>query len=186
MLMLKRSKSGEDSSPTSTKVPEMQIPQGITVRMDGQTIIVKGPQGEIKRSFPNGTSIKVDGSNVEVTKTPNKAIQGTTESLINNMLVGVQKGYLRNFKLIYAHFPITIEVKGSDVTIKNFLGEKQPRKTVLIGSTKIVAKGQSVTVSGPDKEAVGQTIGNLRTAMKIKDKDGRIFQDGIYDLPEGS
>ncbi len=74
----------------------------------------------------------------------------------------LSSGYTRNLKLLYAHFPITIEVKGSDVMVKNFLGEKQARKTVLIGTTKVLAKGQSVTVSGPDKEAVGQTIANLQ------------------------
>jgi len=157
----------------------MDIPQGVNVRMDGATIIVKGPQGEIKRSFPKGTTVKVNGNAVEVS-TPGKALQGTTEAVIRNMFDGVSKGYTKNLKLVYAHFPISIEVKGSDVAIKNFLGEKQARKTVLIGSTKVQVKGQAVTISGPDKEAVGQTLANIRNAMRIKDKDGRVFQDGIY------
>lgn len=157
----------------------MEIPQGVNVRVDGATVIVKGPQGEVKRAFPKGTAVKVNGNAVEVT-TKGKALQGTTEAIIGNMFEGASKGYARNLKLIYAHFPISIEVKGSDVTIKNFLGEKQPRKTVLIGSTKVQAKGQLVTISGPDKEAVGQTLANIRNAMRIRDKDGRVFQDGIY------
>jgi large subunit ribosomal protein L6 len=107
---------------------------------------------------------------------------GTSEAMVKNMIRGVSEGYTKNFKLLYAHFPITIESKGNDVTIKNFLGEKQPRKTKSIGATKIQTKGQTVTISGPDKEAVGQTIANLISAMRIRDKDGRIFQDGIYEL----
>ncbi|NYZ74456.1 50S ribosomal protein L6 [Candidatus Micrarchaeota archaeon] len=158
----------------------MDIPQGVNVRMDGATMIVKGPQGEVKRAFPKGTTIKVNGSAVEVSAS-DYAIKGTTEAIIRNMIDGAAKGYTKNLKLIYAHFPISIEVKGSDVAIKNFLGEKQARKTILIGSTKVQAKGQLVTISGPDKEAVGQTLANIRNAMKIKDKDGRVFQDGIYD-----
>jgi large subunit ribosomal protein L6 len=162
----------------------MEIPKGVTVRIDGHKVTVKGPQGETHKSFPKGVEVKTSGETVDISAS-NKALKGTVESVIRNMIRGASQGYTRNLKLLYAHFPVTVEVKGSDVTIKNFLGEKQPRKTVLIGNTKIVAKGQSVTVSGPDKEAVGQTIANLRTAMRIRDKDGRIFQDGIYDT-EGS
>jgi len=158
----------------------MKIPQGITVKIDGHRVTAKGPHGEVQKTFPKGTSVKAEGDSVEVV-CKDRALRGTLESILNGMLFGAANGYSRNMKLLYAHFPITIEVKGSDVTIKNFLGEKEPRRTVLIGSTKVVAKGQSVTISGPDKEAVGQTLANIRGAMRIKDKDGRIFQDGIYD-----
>ena len=66
-------------------------------------------------------------------------------------------------------------------TIKNFLGEKQPRKTTVIGEkTKVEVKGQVLTISGPDKDAVGQTASNIKQATKIKEKDSRVFQDGFY------
>ncbi len=158
----------------------MEIPQGINVRVDGRKVVVKGPQGEVQKTLAKGTSVKVSGSSLEV-ESADKAISGTSEALIRGMIEGASKGYTRNMKLLHAHFPISIEVKGSEITIKNFLGEKMPRKTVLVGNTKVQAKGQAVTISGPDKEAVGQTLANIRTAMRIKDKDGRVFQDGIYD-----
>jgi large subunit ribosomal protein L6 len=158
----------------------MDIPQGLNVRVEGYKIIVKGPAGEVHKNFPKGVQVKSEGGKIEVVS-GDRAIQGTLEAVINAMFLGASKGYTKNLKLLYAHFPITVEVKGNDITIKNFLGEKQPRKTVLVGSTKVQAKGQAVTVSGPDKEAVGQTIANMRIAMKIKDKDGRVFQDGLYD-----
>ena len=161
----------------------MDIPQGLNVRIEGHKITVKGPAGEVHRTFPKGVEVKSSGATVEVTAR-DRAVKGTFEALIAGMLKGAQNGYTRNLKLLYAHFPISVEVKGQDITIKNFLGEKQPRKTVLVGSTKVQAKGQAVTVSGPDKEAVGQTVANMRTAMKIKDKDGRVFQDGLYDAGE--
>ncbi len=159
----------------------MEIPQGISVRVDGHKVIVKGPQGEVQKTFPKGSKVKAEGNKVEI-ETRDRALQGTLESILSSMLKGASAGYTRNLKLLYAHFPITIEVKGADISVKNFLGEKQPRKTVLVGSTKVQAKGQSVVVSGPDKEAVGQTIANLRSAMRIRDKDGRVFQDGIYEV----
>lgn len=158
----------------------MEIPQGISVRVEGHKVIVKGPQGEVSKTFHKETKVTVSGNSVQI-KAADKAQGGTAESIIGSMLHGAANGYTHSLKLLYAHFPITVEVKGSEISIKNFLGEKQPRKTVLIGNTKVQAKGQSVTVSGPDKEAVGQTIANLRGAMRIKDKDGRVFQDGIYE-----
>ena len=159
----------------------MEIPDGVTVRMDGQNIVVKGPHGEVKRTLVRGVSAKVDGKSLTVA-CDNKAIAFTNESVLGSMLVGASQGYKKNLKFIYAHFPISLEVKGKDVMVKNFLGEKMARKTVLVGNTKVESKGQNVTISGPDKEAVGQTLANIRAAMRIRDRDARIFQDGIYEI----
>ena len=158
----------------------IEIPEGVMVQVDSNTVTAKGPGGEVRKTFKNAT-LKVNGKSIEVSAA-DKAFTNTVEAILSNMLRGAKDGYKKSMKLLYAHFPISIEVKGKEVTIKNFLGEKQPRKTVLIGNTKIEAKAQNVTISGPDKEAVGQTIANLRIAMKIKDKDSRVFQDGIYDI----
>lgn len=158
-----------------------EIPEGVTVQVEGQRLTVKGPQGEIQRSFPKVATLKAEGKNVEVSA-KDRALAGTLQSVVSSMIEGVSTGYKRNLKILYAHFPVSVEIKGKDILIKNFLGEKQPRKTKLVGDTKVDVKGQNVTVSGPDKEAVGQTIANLRTTMKIKAKDARVFQDGIYEV----
>lgn len=159
----------------------VEIPEGVTVQVEGQKLTAKGPQGEVRKDVPKNAAIKVEGKNVEVSA-KDEALKGTLESIVDSMLKGVSTGYKRDLKVLYAHFPVSIEVKGSDILIKNFLGEKQPRKTLVAGSTKVEVKGQNVTVSGPDKQAVGQTIANLKAAMKIKAKDARIFQDGIYEV----
>lgn len=161
----------------------MEIPQGVSILVEAHEIAVKGPKGEVRKPIPKRATVKVDGGKIAVSSS-DKALVGTVESIVRSMVHGVREGYTRNLKLLYAHFPISVEVKGRDVLVKNFLGEKMPRKTVLVGDTKIQAKGQSVTVSGPDKEAVGQTIANLRAAMRIRDKDGRVFQDGLYEAGE--
>jgi len=160
-----------------------EIPEGVTVRIEGRKVVAKGPAGEVQKTFSKDIGLKVEGNGFSVSGN-DLAFANTVEAIVANMVKGAKDGYRKNMKLIYAHFPITIEVKGKDVAIKNFLGEKQARKTVLVGSTKIEAKGQAVTISGPDKEAVGQTLANLRIAMRIKDKDSRVFQDGIYDAGE--
>jgi large subunit ribosomal protein L6 len=156
------------------------IPEGVTLKAEGKTLVAKGPGGEVRKEMPRGIEFTIDGGKIGLTG-KDKAILGTNESIVASMLKGAKSAFRKELKLLYAHFPISIEVKGKDVFIKNFLGEKTPRRTRIAGNTKLEVKGQEVTISGPDKEAVGQTAANLRTAMKIKLKDPRVFQDGIFE-----
>ena len=158
------------------------IPEGVNVEIRESVVKVKGPKGELEKKFSSKTRITAGEHEISV-ESDDPACKGTVESLINSMINGVKTGFQKKLKIIYAHFPIALEIKGKDIIIKNFQGEKQPRKTAVIGhNTKVEVKGQEVTISGPDKEAVGQTAANLRTATKIKNKDPRVFQDGIYVL----
>jgi large subunit ribosomal protein L6 len=83
-------------------------------------------------------------------------------------------------KIVFAHFPMTVKVTGDKVNIDNFLGERHPRVAKIVGSAKVNVKGDEVTVTGINKEDVGQTMANLEQATKIKGRDPRVFQDGIY------
>ena len=160
----------------------MQIPQGVSVDVAGLLVKVKGPKGEVEKQFCTPkTSISVKGQEVEVS-CPDLAFNNTVEAIIRCMFVGVTTGYSRKMKVIYAHFPFTLEVKGSVINVKNFLGEKLQRSAKIVGKTKIEIKSPEVTISGPDKEAVGQTIANIKSALRIRNKDSRVFQDGLYEI----
>jgi len=154
------------------------IPSGVTIEAADNTVTVKGPKGKIQKSFGQKGKVAVSGN--QLTVEGEKEYVNTVLSLVNSMIKGATEGFKKELKIIYAHFPISIEVKGETILIKNFQGEKMPRQARLIGDTKLAVKGQSVTVTGSDKEAVGQTIANMRAATKVKDRDARIFQDGIY------
>lgn len=156
------------------------MPQGISAYLSGNKISVKGPKGTVEKSFSPLVTISVSGSEVRVDG--DKMHVNTMESLLAAMIKGVTEGYKKELKLIYAHFPISLEVKGQDVIIKNFQGEKMPRTSRLIGDTRLVTKGQAATLTGTDKAAIGQSLANLRSAMRIREKDGRVFQDGIYEV----
>jgi large subunit ribosomal protein L6 len=64
--------------------------------------------------------------------------------------------------------------------VDNFLGEKTPRTTRIVGDCKVAVKGTELTVQGIDKEEVGQTVANIEKLTKVKKRDPRVFQDGIY------
>ncbi len=161
------------------------ILEGVTVEISGRDVTAKGPKGSVTKRFSAVVKLeKKDNELVVQGSEKEKAYVGTVESIINSMFIGVTEGFQKKLKVLYSHFPVTLEVKGDKILINNFIGEKYPRKARIMGGTKVEVKGQSVTVSGLDKEAVGQTIANMKSAMRIRRKDLRIFQDGIFEAIE--
>ena len=163
---------------------EILIPEGIDVTIDGG-ITVKGSKGELSRKFNySGISINQENGNIVLEanfpKKKDKAMLGTIKSHISNMMIGLTDGFTYNMKIVYAHFPMTVKASGDKVTIENFLGERYPRTAKIVGSAKVQVKGDEVVVTGINKEDVGQTMANLEQATKIKGRDPRVFQDGIY------
>ncbi len=134
------------------------------------------------------TNVKVKGEELEFS-TVGKATKRKTATMrsimahVKNAFKGAANNFVKQLQVVYAHFPVSIEAKGKEVIIKNFLGEKLPRKAVIVGDdTKVEIKGQDITVTGSDKYSVGQTANNLTTATHIRKKDRRVFQDGIYPI----
>ena len=164
---------------------ELEIPEGVEVIIKNNEVSVKGPNGEDSRVFTysNVSINKNDDVVILETAFPkkkDKAMIGTTKAHINNMIKGVTDGFEYHMKIVFAHFPMTVKVNGDKVVIDNFLGEKHPRNAKIVGSAKVAVKGDEVTITGINKEHVGQTMANLEQATKIKGRDPRVFQDGIY------
>jgi large subunit ribosomal protein L6 len=164
---------------------EIPIPDGASVELTGKTLTVTGEKGSITRTFkaPSITIEKGDKIISVLTASRRKkdmAVMGAVRSHIANMVHGVQEGYEYSLKIFYAHFPMNVSVEENRVKIDNFLGEKYPRYARIVGDTQVKISGDVITVSGIDKESVGQTAANLEQATRIKEKDPRVFQDGIY------
>lgn len=157
----------------------MKIAEGAKLELDGAKVTVSGPKGKLTRDFSH-PDVVLSYKNGEFSVEGPKVMANTIESHVKNMSQGVVSGYSRKLKILFSHFPISVEVKGKDMLIKNFLGEKQPRKARIIGQTKVESKGQETTVSGLSKEEVGQTIANIKSATRIRKRDSRVFQDGFY------
>lgn len=168
------------------KVREVEVPEGVTVALSGATLTTKGKKGQIAREFRfPGIAIRVDGNKVVVETSKDdkqtKAIVGTYASHIRNMVMGVSEGYEYRMKIVYAHFPIQVKVEGKNkVSIGNFLGERKARLADIVGDTKVAIQGAEVVLTGSNKEDVGQTAANIEQACKIRKRDPRVFQDGIY------
>ncbi len=164
----------------------VNVAEGVTVTQEGNTLAAKGKKSELKKEFSHPrVKIAVEGKQIKISTNSeirkDWAIVGTWEALINDMITGVEKGYTYTLKLIYTHFPITVKVVGGEIHMMNYLGEKAPRVAKITGDTKVNPQKESITVTGADKYAVGQTAASIEKLSKNKrGKDTRIFQDGAY------
>lgn len=163
----------------------VEIPDGVEVAIEGKTVKVKGVLGELKLDFSHApVTIKRDNKAVKVEIAwPSKkeaALVGTISSQIKNMVIGVTKGFTYKLKIAFAHFPVSVKIDGENVKIENFTGERSPRTAKIVGAAKVTVEGDDVVVRGTAIEAVSQTAANIEQVTKIKDKDPRVFLDGIY------
>jgi large subunit ribosomal protein L6 len=164
---------------------EISIPAGVQVTVDNAVVKTEGPRGALERDlwYPN-IEIRVEQDKVCIGTSVNKKIQksivGTYASHVANMINGVTDGFQYKLKSVYSHFPIQVKVVGKTVSIDNFLGERKPRSARIMGESSVVVQGDELIVTGIDKEDVGQTAANIEQATKIKGRDPRVFQDGIY------
>lgn len=164
---------------------EVSIPEGITVSLNKHMLHVQGPLGKTYKNFKKiPVEIKVNDGKVSLkaigTRKKNYAIMNTARKIISNLCEGVKDGYTIKMKIVYAHFPITVKVNNDNVLIENFQGERAPRTAKIIGNTKVNPKGEDVVITGHVLTEVTQTAANIETKTKIKNKDHRVFLDGIY------
>ena len=163
----------------------IEIPSDCQVSLDKKTITITGPKGTLKRSFPEPqTAFNMEGNELVVSTHINRkrarALVGTVIAHVRNMMLGVQLGYEYEMKIVYSHFPITVEVQDKTMIIKNFIGERGLRKARIVGDVDIRITEDEIFISGVDIEHVSQSAANIQQACKIRDKDRRVFLDGIY------
>ena len=164
---------------------EIEIPDDVSAETDHLELTVEGPNGSVTRRlwYPDVEVAVEDGvvaiaSENEDAKT--NATVGTFESHVANMIHGVTDGWEYTMEVYYAHFPMQVTVEGDEVVIENFLGERAQRRTPIRGDTDVQIDGETVRLTGSDKEAVGQTAADIEQLTKVTDKDTRVFQDGVY------
>jgi large subunit ribosomal protein L6 len=163
------------------------LPAGVTLTVVGRTLRAKGPLGTVERPFPGDIlRLEVKGSTATLTLTVPagrkraRSLLGTWSAHLANVAGGLTRGVQARLKVVAAHFPMKVQVRGEELVIENFLGEKHPRLSRLLPGTKASVEGEFVTVSGWDLEQVGQSAANIERTTRIRDYDPRVFQDGIY------
>ena len=164
---------------------EIQIPNDVKVSLKGSMLHVQGPLGHVYKNFKNiPIVIEVNDTKILLGKTGTRkkhlAILNTAKSLIQTLCLGVVDGFTIKMKIVYSHFPITVKIENKNVLIENFQGERAPRISMIRGNTTVVVKGDDVIITGPVLTDVSQTAANIQLKSKVKNKDHRVFLDGIY------
>lgn len=164
---------------------EVEVPEGVELKLSGKMIEVSGPKGKLARKFDvPKVELKTEGKKILI-ETPfprrrHRAAVGMIRARLANMFKGVTTGFTYKLRVVYSHFPITIKVMGKRVLIQNFLGERAPRVAKIVGNVGVEVNGDEIIVQGIDRDEVGQTAFNIEQATFIRHRDPRIFQDGCY------
>lgn len=166
-------------------VEEIVIPDGVTAKYEKLNFIVSGPKGELKRHFFNNRiNVELDTGIVRLkskaaTKRELKLIL-TYVSHLNNMVKGVTEPWTYSLKICSSHFPMNVKLNKNVFTVQNFLGEKTPRSFKIPENVKVTIAGTDITIESTDIERAGNVASRIELLTAIKNRDLRIFQDGIY------
>jgi large subunit ribosomal protein L6 len=164
---------------------KVEFPENIQASFDKHILTIKGEKGEVIRNIANPlVQYKInDKELLMVAKTYNKRtkkIINTLKAHIKNMIRGVQEGHIYKLKICSGHFPMTVTLKGDVFEVKNFIGEKIPRRVKVLEGTQVKIDGTEVTVESISKEKAGTMAAAIEQLCRRPGFDQRIFQDGIY------
>ena len=145
----------------------------------------RGPLGKTYQSFRSiPVNVKVTDGSIVLDATGFRkrdySILHTARSLVRNICEGLVSGYTIRMKVVFAHFPITVKVNGEKILVENFQGERAPRTAKVVGDTKVMPKGEDVVLTGYVWTHITQTAANIELKTRVKNKDHRVFLDGIY------
>ena len=167
----------------------LDIPDGVTVMCKARHVTVTGPRGKLERSFKH---VQLDMRMVSPQKLRVDLWFGTRKQVatirticshVENMVIGVTRGFLYKMRFVYSHFPINVSLAGRTVEIRNFLGDKKVRRIPLLDGvdyTRTADVKDQIELTGNDVGAVSLTASQIRQSCNITKKDLRKFLDGIF------
>lgn len=140
------------------------IPAGVKIDVDGQTVSVKGPKGEISRTFPSIIDIAIEDDSVVLTRNSeekfHKSMHGTARALVNNMVTGVSDGFVKELQIEGVGY--RAEMSGKTLVLFVGYSHEVPMEPPEGVSFEVENRGREIKVSGIDKEVVGQTAAVIR------------------------
>ena len=181
-------------------IEEVPIPEGVTVEVKTKEVKVKGPRGELFRSFKHirNLDMHITGHkhkkvHLEMWFAARKTVSSvrTVAAHLKNMITGVTKGYEYKMRFVYAHFPINCYISDDkkEIHINNFLGEKLQRVVKMLPGVEVKRSEKvkdEIVLTGNDVEKVSQSAAMIHHITKVPGgKDIRKFLDGVYVSESG-
>ncbi|MBI2068947.1 MAG: 50S ribosomal protein L6 [Candidatus Yanofskybacteria bacterium] len=141
----------------------IQIPSGVDVKIDGSSISVKGPKGELKRKLPAGLEVKIENSQLTIKPTlinrESKTLWGLAGSMAKNMIKGVSEGFEKVLEFQGVGYKAVVKGNGLELG----LGYSHPVFYTAPEGITFKAEKNSITVQGIDKELVGKVAAEIRS-----------------------
>ncbi|KIW67475.1 hypothetical protein PV04_06722 [Phialophora macrospora] len=183
---------------------QLVIPEDVKIHIRSRIVTVEGPRGKLTKDLSHIAvtfTIGKDKAGKQLVQIEihhgsrkNVATLRTVKSLIQNLVIGVTKGYKYKMRYVYAHFPINVNIEKNpdglyQLEVRNFLGEKIVRNvTMHEGVTVEASKGvkDQIEITGNSLENVSQSAADLQQICRVRNKDIRKFLDGLYVSERGN
>ncbi|KAE8159157.1 ribosomal protein L6, alpha-beta domain-containing protein [Aspergillus tamarii] len=179
----------------------LPIPENVKVHIRSRVVTVEGPRGKLVKDLSHiavtfGRPEK-DVISIEMHHGARKGVATlrTVRTIINNLIIGVTKGFKYKMRYVYAHFPINVNIEKNsetglyDVEIRNFLGEKYVRRITAQPGVEIITSPNvkdELQLSGNSLENVSQSAADIQQICRVRNKDIRKFLDGLYVSERGN
>jgi large subunit ribosomal protein L6 len=141
----------------------VDLPKGVTVSVDGNTVKVKGPRGELERTFPSDLSVSTEGSTISIARPSDeprhKALHGMSRTLLANMVEGVSNGFRKQLDIVGVGYKAETRPYGLQLA----LGFSHPIEFKAPTGIKLTApQPTQIIIEGANKEVVGQVAAEIR------------------------
>ncbi|KAI9804324.1 MAG: hypothetical protein M1833_007131 [Piccolia ochrophora] len=179
----------------------LTIPEKVKVHIKSRIVTVEGPRGKLTKnlshlavsfSHPRKELITIE---MHHGARKNIAALRTVRTIINNLIIGVTRGFKYKMRYVYAHFPINVNIEKNnetglfDVDIRNFIGEKIVRRVTMQPGVDVeTSKNQKdeIQLTGNSLENVSQSAADIQQICRVRNKDIRKFLDGLYVSERGN
>ena len=161
----------------------ISVPAGVEVKVDGNLVTVKGSKGELSHQVASPITVALNDNEIAVSR-PNdervsRSLHGLTRTLIQNMIIGVTNGYEKKLEIVGTGYRVT--AKGNDLEFA--LGYSHPISVSAPEGVSFAVEGANkLTISGIDKQLVGQVAANIRGLRKPDPYKGHMFVQVIDDV----
>ena len=149
------------------------IPTGVTITVDDNSVAVKGPKGELSEKRLVGIDVKVEGEQLLVTRQTDEKVHrsnhGLMRTLINNMVVGVTEGFEKKLEVSGVGYRVSL----SGSSIKLYLGFSHEIEYPLPEGIQAKVEQMTITISGINKQLVGQVAADIRALKKPEPYKGK-------------